>query len=65
MEIDLEALNARMSGLPAYLGIRFVEATKHRLVAELTITENLKTRGGRPHGGTRRQRAGREVDQAG
>jgi uncharacterized protein (TIGR00369 family) len=52
MEIDLDALNARMSGLPAYLGIRFVEATKDRLVAELTITENLKTRGGRPHGGT-------------
>jgi len=52
MEIDLDALNARISGLPAYLGIRFVEATRDRLIAELTITDNLKTRGGRPHGGT-------------
>jgi 1,4-dihydroxy-2-naphthoyl-CoA hydrolase len=52
MDVDLDALNARMTGLPAYLGIRFVEASRDRLVAELTITDNLRTRGGRPHGGT-------------
>jgi uncharacterized protein (TIGR00369 family) len=52
MDIDLDALNARVTGLPAYLGIRFLEASKDHLVAELTITDNLRTRGGRPHGGT-------------
>jgi uncharacterized protein (TIGR00369 family) len=52
MEIDLEALNARVSGLPAHLGIRFVEASQDHLVAELTITDDLRTRGGTAHGGT-------------
>lgn len=54
MSIDLDALNERMvrGGLPQLLGIRYVEATLDRLVAELDIRDELKTGGGRAHGGT-------------
>ena len=38
--------------LTALLGARFVEAAKDRLVAELTVREDLLTVGGRVHGGT-------------
>ncbi|MET0852056.1 MAG: PaaI family thioesterase, partial [Candidatus Rokuibacteriota bacterium] len=34
------------------LGIRFVEATRERVVAELTIRDELRTNGGALHGGT-------------
>lgn len=51
--IDPEILNAHHRGtLTALLGARFVEATKDRLVAELSIRDDLLTVGGRLHGGT-------------
>ena len=37
--------------LPELLGIRFVHATKDRLVTELTMRDELTTVGGRLHGG--------------
>jgi len=37
--------------LPELLGIRFVEASPDRLVAELTIRDDLRTVGGALHGG--------------
>ena len=53
MSIDLNALNERLAGsLPGLLGIRFVEASLDRLVAELEIRDDLRTGGGRVHGGT-------------
>ena len=51
--IDPEILNAHHRGtLTALLGAHFVEATKDRLVAELSIRDELLTVGGRVHGGT-------------
>ena len=51
--VDPEILNAHHRGtLTALLGARFVEATKGRLVAELSIRDELLTVGGRVHGGT-------------
>ncbi|HET7876729.1 MAG TPA: PaaI family thioesterase [Methylomirabilota bacterium] len=38
--------------LAQLLGVRFVEASRHRVVAELTIRDDLLTAGGRVHGGT-------------
>jgi len=53
MAIDLAGLQAAMRGtLAELLGIRFVEASPERVVAELTIRNDLKTAGGRLHGGT-------------
>jgi 1,4-dihydroxy-2-naphthoyl-CoA hydrolase len=52
MSVDLNALNERLTGLPRHLGIRFVEASLDRLVAELEIRDELRTNGGRAHGGT-------------
>jgi uncharacterized protein (TIGR00369 family) len=53
MDIDLAELNAGRAGtLPALLGIRFVEASLDRLVAELEIRDELCTMGGALHGGT-------------
>jgi len=50
--IDPAALTAKHRGcLPELLGIRFVEATRDRLVAELTMRPDLATVGGRLHGG--------------
>jgi uncharacterized protein (TIGR00369 family) len=50
--IDPAALTARHQGcLPELLGIRFTEATKDRLVAELEIRNDLRTFGGALHGG--------------
>jgi 1,4-dihydroxy-2-naphthoyl-CoA hydrolase len=53
MSVDLDALNARMAvgGFPRLLGIRYVEASLDRLVAELEIRDELKTGGSRAHGG--------------
>ena len=51
--IDPETLNALHDGtLTRLIGARFVEATKDRLVAELTVRGDLTTVGGRVHGGT-------------
>lgn len=46
MEIDLKR------GLPAHLGITFVETGPERVVAELEIREAVSTLGGSIHGGT-------------
>ena len=52
MTIDPAALTAKHAGcLPELLGMRFTEATRDRLVAELAIRDDLKTVGGRLHGG--------------
>ena len=51
--IDPAALTGYHKGcLPELLGIRFVDATRDRVVAELAIRDDLKTVGGRLHGGT-------------
>lgn len=53
MTVDLDALNRRVGGgLPGLLGIRYVEASLDRLVAELEIRDELRTGGSRAHGGT-------------
>lgn len=53
MIIDPEELTRRhRGGLPDLLGLRFVEASPDRLVAELTIRDDLRTVGGALHGGT-------------
>jgi uncharacterized protein (TIGR00369 family) len=53
MDADLVALNERLKGtLPGLLGIRFVEATRERVVAELPVRDELRTAGGALHGGT-------------
>ncbi len=50
--MDADDLNARLSGtLPALLGMRFVEASPDRVVAELPIRDDLRTIGGALHGG--------------
>ena len=53
MTTDPEELTRRHAGgLPDLLGLRFVEASPERLVAELTIRDDLRTVGGALHGGT-------------
>jgi uncharacterized protein (TIGR00369 family) len=53
MSIDAEEITRRFGGtLSDLLGIRFIEATSERVVAELTYRENLTTIGGSLHGGT-------------
>ena len=53
MDIDPELFNERMAGtLSTLLGLRIVEATPDRVVAELTIRDELRTVGGALHGGT-------------
>jgi uncharacterized protein (TIGR00369 family) len=53
MAIDPEALNQHMQGtLTTLLGLRIVEVTPDRVVAELTIRDDLRTIGGALHGGT-------------
>ena len=50
---DPKELSARWKGtLGELLGIEFVEATKERVVAKLTIRDELRTVGGPLHGGT-------------
>ena len=53
MTIDPKALDEQHRGtLSELLGIRFVEAKLDRVVAELDIRDELRTVGGRLHGGT-------------
>ena len=53
MDIDAKTLNEHGKGtLMELLGIRIVEATRDRVVAELTYREALTTIGGALHGGT-------------
>jgi len=53
MEIDAAELVERQRGtLTELLGIRFVEVARDRVVAELTIRDDLRTVGGSLHGGT-------------
>lgn len=53
MQIDPAALEAKQRGtLGDFLGIRFVEASKDRVVAQVTIRDELRTHGGALHGGT-------------
>ncbi len=53
MDIDPATLAESQRGtLSELLGIRFVEASKDRVVAELTIRDGLRTVGGSLHGGT-------------
>jgi 1,4-dihydroxy-2-naphthoyl-CoA hydrolase len=53
MEMDATALTEQFKGtLGELLGIRFVEATRERVVAELSYREDLTTVGGSLHGGT-------------
>lgn len=52
MSVDVNALNERLGGFPRLMGIRFVEATLDRLVAELEVRDELLTGGDRVHGGT-------------
>jgi uncharacterized protein (TIGR00369 family) len=51
--MDAAAITERFKGtLAEVLGIRFVEATAERLVAELSYRADLTTVGGTLHGGT-------------
>jgi uncharacterized protein (TIGR00369 family) len=53
MSIDLTAINARLGGgLPGLLGIRFLEATPDRVVAELDVRPEIMTGHTVVHGGT-------------
>lgn len=53
METDPGALEEKHRGtLAGLLGIRLVQASKDRVVAELTIRDELRTAGGALHGGT-------------
>lgn len=51
--MDIASFNKRLAGtLPELLGMRFVQLDPDRVVAELTIRDNLRTVGGALHGGT-------------
>ena len=53
MAIDPSLFNERMQGtLSTLLGLRIVEASPDRMVAELIIRDDLRTVGGALHGGT-------------
>jgi len=53
MTIDPRDLDRHHRGtLTELLGVRFVEATLERVVAEVDIRDQLRTVGGRLHGGT-------------
>jgi uncharacterized protein (TIGR00369 family) len=53
MDIDVTAISAALEGtLSDLLGMQLVEATKERVVANLTIRDQLRTVGGSLHGGT-------------
>jgi uncharacterized protein (TIGR00369 family) len=53
MSIDAAAVEAAFKGtLAELLGIRLVEATRERVIAELTYRQELTTVGGSLHGGT-------------
>ncbi len=51
--MDLDTFNKHLAGtLPELLGMRFVVLEPDRVVAELTIRDDLRTVGGALHGGT-------------
>ena len=51
--MDPNEMNSRIAGaFPDLLGVRFVETGEERVVAELTIRDDLRTIGGALHGGT-------------
>ena len=53
MDMDVTAITAALGGtLSDLLGMELVEATKDRVVASLTIKDQLRTVGGSLHGGT-------------
>jgi uncharacterized protein (TIGR00369 family) len=53
MEIDPAVMTEHCKGtLPELLGLRFTEASRERVVAELSYREALTTIGGSLHGGT-------------
>ena len=53
MTIEVEAVTEQLKGtLSDLLGMRVVEATPDRLVAEIAIRDDLRTVGGALHGGT-------------
>ena len=53
MTIDPEGVTEQLKGtLSDLLGMRVVEATPDRLVAEIAIRDDLRTVGGALHGGT-------------
>ena len=53
MDVAAPAMTEALRGtLGEVLGIRFVETNKDRVVAELTIRDELRTVGGALHGGT-------------
>jgi acyl-coenzyme A thioesterase PaaI-like protein len=63
VRIDPERLDRHHEGtLTKLIGARFVEATKDRLVAELTVRDDLTTVGGRVRGGTRLTATTRRVE---
>src|SRR4029450_13533232 len=54
MDLDPKAIDERLKGtLSDLLGVRFVETTPERVVAELTYREELTTIGGGVQGGAR------------
>jgi len=53
MDIDPATVEAMQKGtLSTLLGIRFIETSPERVVAELAIRDDLRTVGGALHGGT-------------
>ena len=51
--MDLDTFNKHLAGtLPELLGVKFVTLEPDRVVAELTIRDDLRTVGGALHGGT-------------
>ena len=53
MEMDATVITEQFKGtLGELLGIRFVEASRERVVAELSYRQDLTTVGGSLHGGT-------------
>jgi uncharacterized protein (TIGR00369 family) len=53
MDTNPTAIDERLNGtLGALLGIRFLEASPDRVVAQLVIRDDLRTVGGALHGGT-------------
>jgi uncharacterized protein (TIGR00369 family) len=53
MNVDPATMDEAVKGtLSSLLGMRFVEAASDRVVAELTIRDDLRTVGGALHGGT-------------
>jgi uncharacterized protein (TIGR00369 family) len=53
MDMDPKTMDEAVKGtLSSLLGMRFVETSKDRVVAELAIRDDLRTVGGALHGGT-------------